>query len=102
MTDIRMVLTLIPLPRLRLERQMGSGEDCQRPQGSSPWNICAKTHYSHVKRCKREFRSRTSVALRPKDEAARGVFLFGYFGAKVAVKQRALGGHAPCGYGQAK
>ena len=27
-----------------------------------------------------------------------GVFLFGYFGAKVVVKQRALGGHATCGY----
>jgi hypothetical protein len=27
-----------------------------------------------------------------------GAFLFGYFGAKVAVKQRVLGGHAPCGY----
>jgi len=28
---------------------------CLRPQGSSPWNICAKAHYSHVKRS--EFRS---------------------------------------------
>jgi hypothetical protein len=58
MTVIRMVLTLIPLPRLRLERQMGSGEDCLSEASSA---------------------AAPDVALRPKDEAARGVFLFGYF-----------------------
>jgi len=30
---------------------------------------------------------------------AGGVFFFGYFGAKVATQERALGGHAPCGHG---
>jgi hypothetical protein len=44
-----------PLPRLRLERQLESGEDCLSP-----------------KFLLGEFRSRPDAALRPKDEAATG------------------------------
>jgi len=40
----------------------------------------------------------SSSAGKPKAMAG-GVFFFGYFGAKVATQERALGGHAPCGHG---
>jgi hypothetical protein len=50
------------LPRLRLERQLESGEDCLSP-----------------KFLLGEFRSRPDAALRPKDEAKQGALFFGYF-----------------------
>ena len=52
---------------------------------------------------KSEFRSRPRRCAKTEGNKRQwDALLFGYFGAKVAVKQRALGGHALYGYGKQK
>jgi hypothetical protein len=79
-------------------RQLGNGEDCHNRLSALALSEVGEDLYGLKKRS--EFRSHhADAALRPKETSGSGVaFSLASFGAKVAVKQRALGGHATSRY----